>query len=408
MVLALDTFSVGWPTTLAAKIFGKNCLIRTGGDFLWEGYVERTKKKILLRNFYQTEIQNLSLKEKLIFRITKWTLQNATKVIFSTEWQKQIFIKAYDLKEWDTDIIENYYGEKTSDFDYEAMVFIGSTRRLVWKNLNTLQKVFDRVAQTHPHAALFLDNLPHDNFLDKLGHSYAVVLISLGDISPNMILDAVRLNRPFICTREIGIYDRIKEAGLFVDPLDEKAIEGAILNLLSADGYQKAKEKVRNFNFTHNWGQIAKELLRICETCPATKKNHRNFLIHIFKSFIAVRYLLCGTVSAGFNILTLYLLTDIVNIWYLYSSIIAFIISLVVSFVLQKFVVFEDREINGLHRQFWKFFMALTLGTVTNTLLIYVFTDIIGIWYIFSQILAGLFVMVQNFLLYRFFIFHKK
>ena len=58
VVFSLDTFSVGLPTVLASKIFNKKCIIRTGGDFLWEQYVERTKNKILLRNFYNTEIEN--------------------------------------------------------------------------------------------------------------------------------------------------------------------------------------------------------------------------------------------------------------------------------------------------------------------------------------------------------------
>src|SRR5436309_2301876 len=42
IICALDTFSVGLPAVLASQISGKKCVIRTGGDFLWEQYVERT------------------------------------------------------------------------------------------------------------------------------------------------------------------------------------------------------------------------------------------------------------------------------------------------------------------------------------------------------------------------------
>ena len=93
-VFILDTLSVGLPTVMACRVFGKKGIIRTGGDFLWEQYVERTKKNILLRNFYQTENSNFSFREKIIFRLTKWTLDNASKIVFSTEWQRDIFIKA--------------------------------------------------------------------------------------------------------------------------------------------------------------------------------------------------------------------------------------------------------------------------------------------------------------------------
>jgi glycosyltransferase involved in cell wall biosynthesis len=263
VVFILDTFSVGIPAVFACKIFGKKGIIRTGGDFLWEQYVERTGRKIFLRNFYNTEKQNFSFKEKMVFKLTKWTLNNASKIIFSTEWQRDIFIKAYGLSKENTCIIENYYGPKQSDDDFKSKTFIASARNLVWKNFDVLKRVFENIKTEHPEATLFTDNLPYKQFMDKMSKSYAVVLVSLGDISPNMMLDAIRLNRPFICTREIGIYDRLKNAGIFIDPLNEKEIKDAILYLLTEDGYKKAKEKVRNFNFFHTWEQIAEEFLSV-------------------------------------------------------------------------------------------------------------------------------------------------
>jgi len=263
VVFVLDTFSVGLPTILACKIFGKKGIIRTGGDFLWEQYVERTRKKILFRNFYDTERQNFSFKEKIIFRLTKWTLNNASKIIFSTEWQRDIFIKGYGIKKENTCIVENYYGPKESDNDFESKIFIASTRNLVWKNLAVLKGVFDRVNLAHPEAILFIENLPYSSFIDKMRGSYAVLLASIGDISPNMILDAIRLNRPFICTKEVGIYERIKNAGVFINPLNEKEIEEAVLNLLTEDGYKKAKEKILDFNFIHTWEQITEEFMQV-------------------------------------------------------------------------------------------------------------------------------------------------
>jgi glycosyltransferase involved in cell wall biosynthesis len=266
VVFILDTFSVGLPAILACKIFCKKGIIRTGGDFLWEEYVERTGKKVLLRNFYDTEKQNFSLKEKFIFELTKWTLRNSSKIIFSTEWQRDIFIGGYDIKKENTCIVENYYGPKESDNDFESKLFIASTRNLVWKNLSALKSVFDRIRLGHPEAVLFTENIPYGQFMDKMKGSYAVILVSMGDISPNMILDAIRLNRPFIATQEVGIYERIKDAGIFVDPLNEKEIEEAILSLLTEDGYKKTKEKVLNFNFVHTWEEIAEEFMQIYKT----------------------------------------------------------------------------------------------------------------------------------------------
>lgn len=263
IVFTLDTFSTALPSVFASKILFKKCVIRTGGDFLWEQYTERTSKKVLLGNFYQTEIPNFSLKDKIIFNLTKWTLNNASHVIFSTDWQRRIFINAYNLNPNKTSVVENYYGQKESDFNPKEKIFITSSRNLILKNLNTLSKVFERIKLSNPNISLFTENLSFGEFMEKIAKSYAVILVSIGDVSPNMILDAIRYNRPFICTREVGIYDRIKDAGVFVNPLNEGEIEKAILNLLTEDGYNKAKEKVKNFNFVHTWNQIAEEFMRV-------------------------------------------------------------------------------------------------------------------------------------------------
>src|SRR3989344_5325714 len=42
-ILALDTFSVGFQSTLWAKVFRKKIIVRVGGDFLWSAYVNRTR-----------------------------------------------------------------------------------------------------------------------------------------------------------------------------------------------------------------------------------------------------------------------------------------------------------------------------------------------------------------------------
>jgi glycosyltransferase involved in cell wall biosynthesis len=150
----------------------------------------------------------------------------------------------------------------------------------------------------------------------------------------------------------------------------------------------------------------------ILKTVSNFKK--RGFLSRIFdfkktafNSFMILRYFICGITAAAANIFLLYIFTDIFGVWYLYSSVLAFLIALVVSFVLQKFVVFKDMKTNKLHRQFLKYFIAAVLGVTTNTILVFVFVDVLDIWYIFSQIIAGIFVMFQNFILYKLFIFNK-
>lgn len=268
-ILALDTWSVALPAVLAAKLFGKKFIVRTGGDFLWESYVERTGDLVLLKNFYQKSKPNFNLKERIIFRLTKFVLNDADSVIFSTDWQRKIFTEAYGLDSAKTAIVENFYGPKESDKPSAGKIFLGATRSLRWKNIPRLKESF-ALAQKRPGAEgeefkLDLELAPYEKFIEEVAGCYAFILVSLGDISPNMIMDAIRLNKPFIVTRETGIYDRIKDIAIFVDSENTEEIAEKIVWLAQPENYEKQKEKLRDFSFTHTWEEIAEEIKKIAE-----------------------------------------------------------------------------------------------------------------------------------------------
>jgi glycosyltransferase involved in cell wall biosynthesis len=263
MVLALDTYSCGLPATVAAKLCGTLIMLRTGGDFLWEQYVERTDDLVLLRDFYKEKTHPLSSKEQAIFRLTGWVLRNVDAVVWSTHWQKDIFEKPYRLEEQRHFIIENYYGTKIPSHDPHEKSFAAGTRKLKWKNVALLEKAFADESVKALGVRLDTETLPHDDFIDKLGRSYAVLIASLGDISPNTILDAIRLDKPFILTRENGLADRIKDIALFVDPLNLEDIKEKILWLSEPANYALQKERVASFSFTHTWEEMAGEYVAI-------------------------------------------------------------------------------------------------------------------------------------------------
>lgn len=135
--------------------------------------------------------------------------------------------------------------------------------------------------------------------------------------------------------------------------------------------------------------------------------NFYNFEHGIFKRNILLRYLVAGATSTSVNIGLLYILTDIFGIWYLYSSLFSFIVAVGLSFILQKFWTFNDGEIKKVHHQLISFLSVALLGIFINTIFMYIFVDIFDIWYILAQIITGGFIMILNFLMYKFFIFNK-
>lgn len=262
-IFALDAFSVGLPAVIAAKIFGKKIIIRTGGDFLWEFYVERTGDMVLFKDFYQKSRGKLNLKEKIIFACTKWTLQNVNAVIFSTDWQRQIFEKAYRLDSSKNFIVENFYGQKLPTVEKTNRTFVAGSRHVRLKNADRLKKAFVGAQKKDPTISLNTSPIPYEDFLKEIARSYAVILVSISDISPNMILDAIRANTPFILTRETGLFQKLKDIAIFVDPENEADIKEKILFLADAQNYELQKQKIESFNFTHSWGEICNEILMI-------------------------------------------------------------------------------------------------------------------------------------------------
>jgi glycosyltransferase involved in cell wall biosynthesis len=260
-VIVLDTWSVALPIAMLAFVFRKKFIIRTGGDFLWESYVERTRKKILLKDFYIHETESFSRKERFIFNATQWIIRMADKVIFSTAWQKDIWWHPYHIHEEKTKIVENYIGQRFTPVVPKGKYFVASVRPLAWKNTEALKSVFEDKEVLDAGVRLDSERVEHDKFMDKIASSYAVILVSLGDISPNMILDAVRCGKPFICTTECGLYEKLKGIGLWVDPLNKEEIKEAVLWLADENHYQDQCIKVAAFRDVHEWGDIAKEIL---------------------------------------------------------------------------------------------------------------------------------------------------
>lgn len=262
-IFVLDTWSAALPIATLCFFTRKKFIIRTGGDFLWESYLERTKKKILFSNFYKDEVKNLNKKEKIVFIFTKWILKRAEKIVFSTAWQRDVWIEAYNFSKEKTLIIENFYGKFLNPIQITNKIFLASTRHLFWKNIDALKDVFED--ENIKKTGFILDTkiYNHQDFLFHISNAYAVILVSLGDISPNMILDAIRYGKPFIVTREIGIYDRIKNIALFADPLNKNDIKEKVLWLSNSENYQIQKNKIRSFSFTHSWEEIAEKFLKI-------------------------------------------------------------------------------------------------------------------------------------------------
>lgn len=120
-----------------------------------------------------------------------------------------------------------------------------------------------------------------------------------------------------------------------------------------------------------------------------------------------VRYLIAGGTAATANLATLFLLVHKGGIYYVYASIIAFVLSIVVSFTMQKFLTFQDIPLYDVHKQFARYLIVIFANLILNTLLIYLFVEIAGMWYMLAQAIATVIIAITGYVGYSRFVFRN-
>lgn len=121
--------------------------------------------------------------------------------------------------------------------------------------------------------------------------------------------------------------------------------------------------------------------------------------------FAAVRYVISGGTAAAINLTTLYVLTEFFGFWYLLSSVIAVMLAVIASFILQKFWTFRNTRLDQIRVQL-PMHAALSLGNIIfNAALLYALVEYLGMWYMLAQFLSSAILMFVNFYVYRTYVF---
>ncbi len=121
-----------------------------------------------------------------------------------------------------------------------------------------------------------------------------------------------------------------------------------------------------------------------------------------------VRFVLAGSFAFTINLFALYVFTDIVGIYYLISTILAFLISFSISFTLQKFWTFKEHSRDHLHIQLPMYLGMQLINVTLNAALMFVFVEYLHVWYLYSQAVISLGLAACIFFLNKKYIFKKR
>jgi len=261
VVYVLDTFSVAVPAVFLCHILKKKVIVRVGGDFLWETYVNRTREKILLSEFY-TEERQFTFKENTIFDLTNFIFQHASKIVFSTDWQKDICTEAFDLDMTKVYVVSNIFAVRTKrNLIPKNRIILSPSRSIFLKNKVGLTQAFVLVKERFFDAELHTAISTHEELLRRMYEAYIVVVPSFSEVSPNTVLDALSLGVPVVATSDCGMKERLEDLVVWVDPKSPEDIARGIETLMDVKVYSEYMARMSKFSYLHTEEMCAKEFL---------------------------------------------------------------------------------------------------------------------------------------------------
>ncbi|HUS49331.1 MAG TPA: GtrA family protein [Candidatus Paceibacterota bacterium] len=127
--------------------------------------------------------------------------------------------------------------------------------------------------------------------------------------------------------------------------------------------------------------------------------------LKITKEF--ARFVVVGVINTLIHLSVLYILTEFFSVYYILSSLLAFLVAVTNSFIMNTLWTFKRDIKHKTITRYGKFFLISIISSFSNLFFLYLFTELFGIWYMFSQIIAIGLTLMMNFIGYKFWIFKE-
>ena len=112
------------------------------------------------------------------------------------------------------------------------------------------------------------------------------------------------------------------------------------------------------------------------------------------------RYSIIGAFCAFQNIAILYFLKSILNLHYIFATMIQMIFVNTIGFYLNRRYTFKTR-INNFWHELWKYHSVMFYGFLMVLALMYLLVDIFNIWYLYAFIIVTVIMTLFNFIMHK-------
>ena len=282
IIYSQDLISVGLPCAFLKLLSPKTkIVVRLGGDFLWEKAYNSGWTKQTLKQYYK---EPKSFKEKVYLLAYKFSLSKVDQIIFSTKWQQDIYAKYFPGSKDKSVVIGNAFPESLrvpegnqtdncsilfagrliklknltsvieaiKDIDNAKMTIVGNGPEK--EHLREMIQELDMIDRVH-----FKKRMPLEDLAKEILRSHFTIIPSVSEISPNIALESIRLNKPVLLTKESGYYEEFKDKLIFLDPLDISDIQSKIVALFDQDKYEEYLAVIRGINSDRGWHNLSEE-----------------------------------------------------------------------------------------------------------------------------------------------------
>lgn len=259
----------------------------------------------------------------------------------------------------------------------------------------------ERLSAAYPRVR-FLGQRPYAQVADNQAAADVLVLpntardeTSARFTSPLKLFTYMASGIPIVASDLPSLREVLKDdMAMFVEPDNPKALAAGIARVCNdrAEAQRRAA-RARARVVAYSWSERAKTILA-CIRAPeaaAPRSGHSQF----------IKYIVSGCTAACVNIGLLYALTEFAGLYYLFSATLSFLAALLVSFSLQKFWTFQNRETGRIHHQLLTFALVAVCNLVSNITLLYVCTEWLHLWYIAGEVLVTGALAVVTFFIYR-------
>jgi glycosyltransferase involved in cell wall biosynthesis/putative flippase GtrA len=277
-----DLVSTGLPCSLVKTLKPRlKLVVRLGGDFLWEKAFNNGWTEKPLSQYYE---QPKNFFEKIFLLCYKFVLAKCDKIIFSTEWQKEIYEKYLKVKPEKVVVIDNAFPEYkllAENFPIENKNILLAGRLIKLKNfsrvfeaIKDLKEIKITVIGEGPEKdnlkniseklglndiVVFKNGIGQNELAEEIKKSFLVLVSSTTEISPNLVLECLKLGKPVVATKECGFSKKYANQLIFIDPFDVNDIKEKISFLFGKENYNNYLKKIKLINTSRNKKDLAED-----------------------------------------------------------------------------------------------------------------------------------------------------